>query len=281
MDCSKLGAAVPSAECCRRIQSRYGDTVHLVVDACQMRLSRTRLRGYLDLGCLVLISGSKFFTGPAFSGALLVPAGLAARIQSLPPHAFAVPGLRDYTSRSAWPQAWGALRTALPDRPNIGQSLRWAAALAEMRAFFAVPAEFRRRTLEQFAGMATGLFQSLDTDFTLLEDCTGRAGIRTIFPFLVRQGSAVLSYADAAALHTALAADHCLVGQPVRIPLSGGRETGALRISADARLVSRLWAEFSADPSETSMTYSERELNRVLARTKSLSEKYFSERARS
>ena len=58
---------------------RWPGRVQVVVDACQMRLGRPRLKKYLDRGYLVIVTGSKFFTGPAFSGALLVPAGLARR----------------------------------------------------------------------------------------------------------------------------------------------------------------------------------------------------------
>ena len=46
-----------------------------------MRLGRTRLQKYLDRGYLVLVTGSKFFTGPPFSGALLVPSALAQEDQ--------------------------------------------------------------------------------------------------------------------------------------------------------------------------------------------------------
>src|SRR5512140_3009025 len=56
------------------------DRVQVVVDACQMRLGRPRLRKYLDRGCMVIVTGSKFFTGPPFSVALLVPAGFAGAL---------------------------------------------------------------------------------------------------------------------------------------------------------------------------------------------------------
>ena len=164
MDSSKLGAAGPSAECLRRIQRQFAGSVQIVVDACQMRLSRERLQNHLAQGHWVLISGSKFFTGPPFSGALLIPAAFGAPLKTLPT------GLRDYTSRTDWPPSWTVLRGSLPSRANFGQYLRWTAALAEMEAYFAVPLEFRRRVLAEFESLATALIGSQIPDFLLLED---------------------------------------------------------------------------------------------------------------
>ena len=78
MDSSKFGWRAPSERCLDEIAARWPVQVQVVVDACQMRLGRARLRKYLDRGYMVLITGSKFFTGPPFSGALLVPSALAA-----------------------------------------------------------------------------------------------------------------------------------------------------------------------------------------------------------
>jgi hypothetical protein len=77
MDSSKLGWRAPSDQCLDGIARRWPRQVQVVVDACQLRLGRPRLRRYLDRGYLVIVTGSKFFTGPAFSGALLVPARLS------------------------------------------------------------------------------------------------------------------------------------------------------------------------------------------------------------
>ena len=79
MDASKLGWRAPSRACLDEIARRWPRKVLVVVDACQMRLRRGRLRRYLDRGYMVLITGSKFFGGPAFSGALLVPSVLSLR----------------------------------------------------------------------------------------------------------------------------------------------------------------------------------------------------------
>jgi hypothetical protein len=83
MDSSKLGWRAPSSQCLDEIRRRWPDRVQIVVDACQMRLGRPRLRKYLDRGYIVIVTGSKFFTGPPFSGALLVPAGFSSSLDAV------------------------------------------------------------------------------------------------------------------------------------------------------------------------------------------------------
>ena len=145
MDSSKLGWRAPSEACLDEIGRRWPQRVQVVVDACQMRLGRARIRTYLDRGYMVLITGSKFFGGPAFSGALLVPGSiLGARVAS----EGLAGGLQDYASRSDWPEAW-ALRSRFSGRPNLGQWLRWEAALEEIKAYYRVPAAFRHSALRQ------------------------------------------------------------------------------------------------------------------------------------
>ena len=67
---SKLGTHAPSAGCVARIRTDFGERVQVIVDACQARTSRAQINAHLAQDSIVLITGSKFFTGPAFSGAL-------------------------------------------------------------------------------------------------------------------------------------------------------------------------------------------------------------------
>ena len=53
-----------------------GKRVDVVADSCQGRISGPTLGAYVRAGWMAQISGSKFFTGPPFSGALLIPARL-------------------------------------------------------------------------------------------------------------------------------------------------------------------------------------------------------------
>jgi hypothetical protein len=264
MDSSKLGWRAPSNRCLDEILSRWPEQVRIVVDACQMRLGRPRLRTYLDRGYMVIVTGSKFFTGPAFSGALLVPAGLSGAIDAVTD----IPsGLRDYCSRSDWPSHWENLRSRFPVRENFGQWLRWEAALEEIRTYYHVPDEFRRSALTTFGQGVKDIIAS-SPSLRLLPPQHRPEGSRladeelaqpTIFPFVIRHRGRALSLADCRKIYRALARDArdvasiasrdqeiaakpCLVGQPVALGRSGENPVAALRISACARLVTEAWS---------------------------------------
>ena len=146
LDLSKTGLLAPSIACLERLQATYGDGIDIVVDACQARLDQRRVRDYLAHGWMVMITGSKFFTGPPFCGAVLLPRPIADRLS----HGDALPtGLAAYGCRTDWPD-WVEVASHLPAGINLGMVLRWQAALAEMQAFAAVPAEQLRSRLGFF-----------------------------------------------------------------------------------------------------------------------------------
>ncbi len=69
---SKTGVHAPSIACIDRLRGICDDVV-VVVDAAQGRFSRRGLREALRKDYLVMLTGSKFYGGPPFAGALLVP----------------------------------------------------------------------------------------------------------------------------------------------------------------------------------------------------------------
>jgi hypothetical protein len=264
MDHSKLGTRAPSLECLDGLCARSGDAIRVVVDACQGRLSLARLRRYLDAGFMVVVTGSKFFTGPPLSGALLVPVCIEA---PLAVGREALAGLSDYTARHDWPERWTSVRNGLPRRSNIGQILRWTAALEEMQAYFAVPPLFRNVAMAEFASAVPRMLadhaclQPLPQPawFDNAEADDEEFGSRSIFPFLVMRHGRPLTLAQSRALYAALnrdlspivgtstadmaiAARICHVGQPVGIAGAASHALGAIRVSAGARLISQSWS---------------------------------------
>ncbi|SHN82859.1 hypothetical protein SAMN05444170_5295 [Bradyrhizobium erythrophlei] len=252
MDSSKFGWRAPSDECVEAIKARWPDQVQVVVDACQMRLGRARLKGFLDRGHIVIVTGSKFFTGPPFSGALLVPGVLASRLDA----ASAIPsGLLEYSSRSDWPQNWPLLRSRFPVRMNFGQWLRWEAGIEEIGAYYRVPDSFRQSALATFGKAVEKLIadapslELLPWQERAIDAADEEMTQRTIFSFVVRRDERLRSLEECRTLYRALAgngtkhsaAQPCLIGQPVAL----GRDPSppaALRISASARLVSEAWS---------------------------------------
>lgn len=264
MDHSKTGARHPSQECLRDIVSTCGNSVQVVVDACQSRLSRNRLKWYLDQECMVLVTGSKFFAGPPFSGALIVPGSLSARMEQVSK----VPdGLADYTSQFDWPRAWLAARSKLPAAMNFGQLLRWIAAIEEMRAYFEVPELLRKIAIRESAAAISRsidrypnlkLLSPVDPPPTNEDD---EFETQTVYPFLVMRGNRALSLSESRILYRALnndvsdllrargitdrdelAAQLCHIGQPVAVSDGSGGIAGALRLSVDARMICRFSA---------------------------------------
>jgi len=263
MDASKLGWRAPSAACLDEIARRWPAEVRVLVDACQMRLSRRRLGAYLHRGYLVLVTGSKFFGGPAFSGALLVPSLLS---QALAATNGGASGLIHYANRNDWPKHWEGLRERFESRANFGQWLRWEAALEEIRAYYEVPAAFRAMALRELSAGIESLI-ALSPSLRLIGPGAGtsvaddeefREG--TIFPFTIERQGRALSATDCRVLYQALAQDlsdviavsapdrdilarHCLIGQPVRIERQASEPTAALRLCAGARAVTENWSQ--------------------------------------
>lgn len=249
MEASKLGWKAPSDKVLDRIATRYAGQVQIVVDACQLRIARSRLKAMLAKGYCVLVTGSKFFTGPAFSGALLVPGLLSQRIAAL---GSAPAGLSGYSSAHDWPAGWTELRRHFPPRPNIGQWLRWEAALEEMRLYHAVPKQFRNHLKANFRReLETRIAQTSRLELLPVGDMPQP----TIFSVVLKDRETMLSRDAVADIyrtlrHGASAANPalrpCQLGQPVALPALG---TAALRFSLSARLIRQCWSE---NPDEAS-----------------------------
>ncbi len=231
----------------------------------------------------MIVTGSKFFTGPPFSGALLVPAALSNALDEVTEFA---PGLCQYTSRSDWPKHWQNLRSRFPMRTNFGQWLRWEAASEEIRAYYNVPDAFRLTALTTFGDGVQRIIASSPSLRPLRPQQRFEGGSLedeefcqpTIFPFTIQHDARPLSLDECRKIYRALsensetagpateqgcdpevAARICLIGQPVALGHGEGHPIAALRISAGARLVSETWCS-SQDTARAGL---QRELGRV------------------
>ncbi|MBU6419228.1 MAG: hypothetical protein KGQ79_05800 [Proteobacteria bacterium] len=258
LDLSKTGLLAPSPMFLAKLRAVYGDAFDIVLDACQVRLSAASVRAYLDLGATVLVTGSKFFTGPPFAGAALLPAPVAARLQT-----GALPaGLAAYFNRAEFPVNAPAARD-LPEGGNYGLALRWHAALAEMRAFLRVSPVRRAEILRGFAAAVErgisatpGLtllpapplsrtsteenWERLPSIFTFSLRAPHASG-RCLAPVEARQVYMWLNTDLSAWMpeQPEIAARICHIGQPVPLAQPDGNgQMGALRVSAGARLIS-------------------------------------------
>jgi len=255
---SKTGVHAPSLRCVDELVHAHPGQVDVVIDAAQGRFSRAGLAESLARGYMVMVTGSKFFGGPPFAGAVLVPHDRAGG-RAVPT---AVPeGFGDYFVPAMLPRSWREARASLSPGLGLGVLMRWWAALAEIRDYYSVPAALRLEVLRRFQAVVPGIIAAtkhleLTTvppppeprdDTRLLESNT------TVFPFTCRAPDGTLLGMDqlralAAAvrggspldeqLSPQLAVLRCELGQPVELA-SGPTSLPVLRIALGGRDIIR------------------------------------------
>ena len=252
MDVSKTGLISPSVACAQDLKQRFPEQVEVMVDGCQLRLAPQTLAAYLRQDFMVAITGSKFMTGPAFSAALLVPEGAAARMQ-----AGRLPGaLADFCVQGELPEGWRGA-PALKARSNFGLVLRWEAALEELRRFTALPPAAVTQFFSDFAEAASERLAEDDAFEAVAVRPLERTGlgaapswdrVQTIFPFFLKRGARMMMPVETLGVQRLMATDlgewagwdtaarRVQLGQPVHCGKRGGTELTALRLCLSARL---------------------------------------------
>lgn len=232
---SKSGLTLPALADVERLVAAFGDAVTIVVDACQLRVAPAAIRRYLALGCVVLMTGSKFAGGPPFSGFALIPEAVRARAMPLPE------GYRRVATRAEWPANWpGADRLA--SSGNFGLLLRLQAAIIEIERFAALPAPQVDHIAQRFGHHVDRMVTRLELrdvpgaskDAAL--PCLAAATLRTL-DLSGRWKTCDFDQARAIHRHIARQSRQWLgreirLGQPVRThSLADGRAAGTLRLS--------------------------------------------------
>ncbi len=258
IDVSKTGLIAPSPGFIKTLRQNYPDQVDILIDACQFRLSNPTLKAYLKLGCMVALTGSKFLTGPVFSGILQIPPNLVGRLSQnkLPA------SLADYSAEAEWPESWLATKQ-LTHATNWGLLLRLEAALAELRAFRAIPEARIKLFLDKFQNVMQHAIQSSPHFSLLSEKLLDRSAIfahhswdqvPTIFPFILqhqpgkpvtreqtqliyKQLQCPLSLTRHDIISPAIANLRCQLGQPVLCGNQHGVDVSALRLCVSSRMI--------------------------------------------
>ena len=144
---SKTGVHAPTLSTIGGLQRRYGSRLHVVIDAAQGRISRRGMRASLASQHIVILTGSKFYGGPPFSGCVFVPDRYRSTIREA-----AMPdrSLSEYFAACEAPDDLHTWRASVNPDPNIGLVLRWLAALTEIDDYYETPPPIRYRTLRAF-----------------------------------------------------------------------------------------------------------------------------------
>ena len=260
LDAAKTGIGAPAIADVVALQVQNAGTIDVVVDACQARLGPEAVAAYLSRGWLVQMTGSKFWGGPPFSGALLVPATFVSRASGL---AAPLSKLGGYMARCEWPAAFGAARNGLPDARNLGLLCRWQAALCEAERFAAIaPARAIGLTRDYMAAVKSALashpellqVDGIPIDHTPICANDTWQDLRSIVPVVPTLRGRPVTLEEAKLLHQALARDvsarltghlsdaelrlasrPCHLGQPVKLG-----KAAALRICASTRTLAAM-----------------------------------------
>lgn len=230
VDQSKTGLIAPSPACVLGLHHRHPENLDILVDACQFRVATSTLRAYLQQGFMVALTGSKFFTGPSFSGALLFPASLGRRLK--------IPTGDDAGTA------------------NFGLLLRWEAALVELNRFRAVPESFIIRFMRAFEQAVQQRliddphFEPLEVASLERQPFTARRSwdhIQSIFPFMLYRpeaagGCSPLNREETLDIYRQLPVAgasglRCQLGQPVACGTREGIPVSAVRLCISARLI--------------------------------------------
>ncbi len=184
--------------------------VDVIVDACQARMEPAEAASYLRRGWPVVVTGSKFFGGPAFSGAVLFPRVRLPAPRRQPP-------------------------SASPRHPSLGAVLRWTAALESMEVFKPLADGMADLLRDRAAVVQSAIDRNpaLVRVSGLQPGGAGWGGLPSIFTFGVRDPEdrgRSLSAAELRPLYERLARRGVLLGQPVNLGSFGG-----LRIAVGAR----------------------------------------------
>jgi len=266
MDQSKLGYQSPSEEMIQSLNALGTLSMQIIVDASQLRLDPKDIQNYLNKGYIITITGSKYFTGPPYSGALILPKRVSKFINSV--KTTLPKGLITYYNHSDWPTSWFCSKN-LSDGFNYGSNMRWNAAIVEMDRYYKTPVLYRNMGIEMFCNFVEDSIEDAPFLELLFGDKTktntydskefGLRNICTIFPFFILKNEKVLSTDHVKKLYTLLnsdisdkfldspieiirlAAQKCHIGQPVDVKYSNDCQTAVLRISLGARVISESW----------------------------------------
>lgn len=115
-----------------------------VIDACQGRFEIDWLNDKVDNRSVMLLTGSKFFRGPPFSGAVIVPESIMTKISDMKDDFKMPQGLNTFIGKVEIPRELPHLRDQMKDNQNPGLAIRWVAALAEMEPTLSISAEVRQ-----------------------------------------------------------------------------------------------------------------------------------------
>lgn len=225
---SKTGLVLPDRSDLEALTTEFGDVATFVVDACQARITSEAIADYLQRGCIVLMTGSKFMGAPPFNGWALLPPGMVSQAQSLPK------GFATIFRQAEFPSEWAGA-SYLPQSENRALALRLEAAVFELERFQAIPMKRLEAMIGAFeAALLERLIQPLGIERVMPGEgaCSddGLIEMRTLATLDVSALPGMRTFDDAQKVHRELALDGVRLGQPVKCVRIDEGWGGTLRV---------------------------------------------------
>lgn len=257
IDQSKLGIVAPSFSLVEKLSTKYKGKIIFQVDNSQMRMKKEKVLEYMKMdSCFMTITGSKFYTGPPFSGALIFPKNYKDFLNKskLPS------GLKQYFSLDKLNTEAYIEDNLNINNLNFGLVLRWLAAIEEIKRYENVPESLKLLGSSQFNKHVFDIIKNCSF-LEYLENNQDNKGYNSIHPFYIIKNGKVLSHEDCKFLYRLLndnishmlpkdinqehflAQRKCHIGQPVKIGHHSGIESAVLRINLGSRVISDSWKE--------------------------------------
>lgn len=191
------------------------------VDLCQFRNNKRLVNVLLDMGCLVMITGSKFYQAPPFCGAMLVPRRITRRLQDARVDPGTTSGFDQVFSAYDFGTGLENLRPHFPVFENRGLAARWECALLEMELFDRLPADTTRDLVGDWNRFIMGLLEAHEAFQPMPQQ---ERTNQSIISFKVRAGDRFLGEEELGRLFAALSGspvhgmngyERVFFGQPV------------------------------------------------------------------
>ena len=295
---SKTGLIAPSREAIARLRREHPDQVDIAVDACQLRSDWIELGQLVRAGCVVQTSGSKFLTGPPFSGALLLPTSYRGRLEAVQENLAKAPAVAHSECWRGW---WRGRLEHSTAAPSVGPSFRWIPALLEAELYRQVPREKILDAMERFRSeivsrvAASHHLRPLDDAIATDDEAESLRWSIVAFEVMAARGDGSLAALaadsgqrfferlneDLSRGHTAgmresdraIASVCCHIGQPVTLERDGSHVT-VLRLVLGARFFNTI-GHVAGPASEAALESEISDAKRVLAKIEWLASRWW------
>lgn len=198
---TKTGLIYPSITVVEQLQHEFGERVVVCVDACQLRCKLGHIADYTKRGFTTLITGSKFFCGPPFSGGVVIPGAQVAELEDYLKQGESlnvVPeGLCNYITKFEVPAGMLQLRSYLQPKSwiNFGLHLRWSCALESIEQYCDLDAAKVQQFTVQWADRVRSAVKNAAPFLQLVQDPDGTGMGRGIEDEMVGSTNSIVSIA--------------------------------------------------------------------------------------